>query len=43
MDASKAFDRVNHRKLFDMLSKSKRPVYIVRLLAYWYQKTTYMY
>ena len=35
MDASKAFARVNHQKLFDMLLKSKVPVYIVRLLAYW--------
>ncbi|XP_063348667.1 uncharacterized protein LOC134640695 [Pelmatolapia mariae] len=31
-----AFDRVNHRKLFDKLKRRGVPQYIVRILSYWY-------
>ena len=36
MDASKAFDRVNHWLLFDKLLKRGIPTFIVRLLCTWY-------
>ena len=36
LDASKAFDRVNHKLLFKKLSNRNVPACFVRLLAYWY-------
>ncbi len=35
IDASKAFDRVNHCKLFLKLSQRGVPKYIVRIVVYW--------
>ena len=37
LDASKAFDKVNHWLLFDKLLKRNVPLYIVKLLVFWYQ------
>lgn len=39
-DASKAFDRVNHRKLFLKLCEYGVPHFIIRILAYWYAQQT---
>ena len=36
LDASKAFDRINHRKLFVKLLARDVPGFIVRLLSFWY-------
>ena len=36
LDASKAFDRVNHKKLFTLLLQRGVSKLIVRLLSYWY-------
>ena len=36
LDASKAFDRVNHNLLYSKLLRRGTPPYIVRLLNYWY-------
>lgn len=40
LDASKAFDRVNHVKLMCKLRNRGTPEYIVRLLAFWYSNQT---
>ena len=36
LDASKAFDMVNHTKLFKQLGARGIPGYILRILIYWY-------
>ena len=38
LDARKAFDRVNHVKLFHLLCDAGIPVHIIRLLMNWYSK-----
>ena len=40
LDASKAFDRVNHWILFAKLIETDAPLLIVRVLLFWYKKTT---
>ena len=40
IDASKAFDRINHDLLFLKLNKCGVPSYIVRILSYWYRHQT---
>lgn len=40
IDASKAFDRVNHQKLFLKLIKSGVPGFLIRILVYWYSHQT---
>ena len=38
LDATKAFDRVNHIKLFHRLLDNGMPVFVVKLIANWYSK-----
>ena len=40
LDASKAFDRVNHAKLFEKLRKRGICGYLLRILVYWYETQT---
>ena len=40
LDASKAFDRVCHSKLFKKLSDKGVPDYLIRLLIFWYENQT---
>ena len=40
LDASKAFDRVLHMKLFEKLIQRKVPMCFVRLLKHWYIEQT---
>ena len=37
---SKAFDNINHFKLFQKLLDRKTPIVIVRILLFWYSKQT---
>ena len=41
LDASKAFDRVNHSKLLCKLIDRGCPAFIVRILYYWYSTQTF--
>jgi len=38
LDASKAFDRVNHWSLFQKLNDKHVPIVIIRILFYWYRE-----
>ena len=38
LDASKAFDRINHCILFRKLLKRKVPLFAIRILMYWYRE-----
>ena len=38
LDASKAFDRINHGKLFAKLLERGVPSYIIRILQFWYSQ-----
>ena len=40
LDASKAFDRVNHQRLFEKLDKRGIPGYILRIIVFWYENQT---
>ena len=41
LDASKAFVRLNHRKLFKILTCRGVPTYLVQFLSYWYANQLY--
>ena len=41
LDASKAFDKLNHNKLFKILQNRGMPTYIINLLSYWYSNQEY--
>ena len=40
LDASKAFDPVTHFKLFTTLIKRNVPMYIIRIIIFWYTSQT---
>ena len=40
LDASKAFDRVSHSLLFSKLIERGTPIYLVRILSFWYHRQT---
>ena len=40
LDASKAFDNINHYTLFRKLLDRKTPILLVRILLFWYTKQT---
>ncbi len=40
LDASKAFDRINHGKLFGKLHERGVPSYLIRILQFWYSHQT---
>ena len=42
LDASKAFDRVNHWTLFNKLGKRGVPSYLVKVLLYWYFNQSFL-
>ena len=37
LDVSKAFDKINHWVLFKKLLNKGVPIYLVKVLCYWYQ------
>ena len=37
LDASKAYDRVSHKRLFNCLHHRKVPLIYIRILAFWYK------
>ena len=37
LDASKAFNRVNYWKLFQKLIDRNTPLYIVKIMSFWYE------
>ena len=37
LDASKAFDKINHNILFQRLKDNNIPLYIINFLNYWYR------
>ena len=41
LDASKAFDRINHERLFAKLIKRNVPLYLIRILMFWYHSQTF--
>ena len=41
LDASKAFDKVNHGKLFYKLIAGGCPAFIVHILYHWYSTQTF--
>ena len=43
LDASKAFDKINHSKLFTKLIDRGCPSFIVRILYYWYITQTFTF
>ncbi len=42
LDASKAFDRMNHFKLFEKMLKRGTPGYLIRISIFWYSNQTMM-
>ena len=42
LDASKAFDRINHWTLFKKLLHRSIPVVIIRIIMYWYTQQTFV-
>ena len=42
LDASKAFDRIDHSKLFQKLHSRGTPTYLIRMLIFWYRNQTMM-
>ena len=42
LDATKAFDRVNHEVLFNKLKKRGVPEYMIRILTFWYSNQKMM-
>ena len=38
LDAKKAFDRVHHVKLFNVLSDRNIPLFIIKVIVNWYSK-----